>query len=142
MWLKLGEGREEMHIQLLLEKSLGKWSFERPRRRWEDNIKMNLRNIGSEGERWMKLFPNHTQCRDLIIMLVDITNDVTRRLLYSGLNLPAGRQTSLSTLNYPDQCFGFVVDDITGEKCHPGGRCGNTSICCQNTELLSYHRLR
>jgi hypothetical protein len=27
----------------------------RPRRKWEDNIKMGLRELGCENERWMKL---------------------------------------------------------------------------------------
>jgi hypothetical protein len=27
----------------------------RPRRRWEDNIKMNLREIGIDGTKWIQL---------------------------------------------------------------------------------------
>jgi hypothetical protein len=34
-----------------------------------------------------------------------------------------GRQISLHSLRYLDSCYGFDVDDIKGEKCHPCGRC-------------------
>jgi hypothetical protein len=30
-------------------------ALERPRRRWEDNIKMNLSEIGIDGTNWIKL---------------------------------------------------------------------------------------
>jgi hypothetical protein len=36
-------------------KSQGKRPLGRPRRRWEDNIKMNIRDIGWEVTEWMKL---------------------------------------------------------------------------------------
>jgi len=34
-----------------------------PRRRWEDNIKMNLREIGLEGVEWIHLAQDRDQCR-------------------------------------------------------------------------------
>jgi hypothetical protein len=33
----------------------GKWPLGRLRKRWEDNIKMNVKEIGSVEWRWMKL---------------------------------------------------------------------------------------
>jgi hypothetical protein len=33
----------------------------RPRRRWEDNIKMDLREIGTDGENWIRLAQNRVQ---------------------------------------------------------------------------------
>jgi hypothetical protein len=33
----------------LIEKPAGKRSLGRPRRRWEDNIKMDLQEVGCEG---------------------------------------------------------------------------------------------
>jgi hypothetical protein len=41
--------------KILVEKPLGIWSLEIPRRRLEDNLEMDLREIGCESERWMKL---------------------------------------------------------------------------------------
>ena len=36
-------------------KSEGKKALGRPRRRWEDNIKMDLQEVGRGGEDWMEL---------------------------------------------------------------------------------------
>jgi len=46
----MGEGRGVHRV--LVGKSDGKRPLGRPRRRWEDNIKMNLREIGGGGD-WM-----------------------------------------------------------------------------------------
>jgi hypothetical protein len=44
---RMGEGRNVYRI--LLRKSEGKGPLERPRRRWEDGIKMDLREVGWVG---------------------------------------------------------------------------------------------
>jgi hypothetical protein len=46
----MGEKRNACRI--LVEKPEGKGQQERPRRRWEDNIKMDLRGIGWDGIDW------------------------------------------------------------------------------------------
>jgi hypothetical protein len=39
-----------------LGEPLGKWLLGRPRRKWEDNIEMNCKEIGCEvGSGWMEL---------------------------------------------------------------------------------------
>jgi hypothetical protein len=43
----MGDGRNEHRV--LVGKSEGKRLLERPRRRWEDGIKMDLREIGWRG---------------------------------------------------------------------------------------------
>jgi hypothetical protein len=43
----MGEGKGV--YRLLVGRPEGKKSLERPRHRWEDNIKMNLREIGIDG---------------------------------------------------------------------------------------------
>jgi len=35
----------------------------RPRRRWEDNIKMDLREIGIDGANWIRLTQDRVQWR-------------------------------------------------------------------------------
>jgi len=40
--------------RVLVVKPVGKRSLGRPRRRWEDNIKMDLREVGGGGD-WMEL---------------------------------------------------------------------------------------
>ena len=49
---RMGEGRGVHRV--LVGKSEGKRPLGRPRRRWEDNIKMYLREVGGVGD-WMEL---------------------------------------------------------------------------------------
>jgi hypothetical protein len=43
-----------------------------PRRRWEDNIKMDLREIGLGGKYWIRLAENSDQWRGLVNMVLDL----------------------------------------------------------------------
>jgi hypothetical protein len=45
----------ERCIQSLVRKPEGKRPLGRPRRRWEDNIKMDLQEVGFEGIDWIEL---------------------------------------------------------------------------------------
>ena len=47
------EGRGEHKV--LMGKPEGKRPLGKPRRRWEDNIKINLQEVGCGGMDWMKL---------------------------------------------------------------------------------------
>ena len=49
---RMGEGRGAYRI--LVGKPEGKGPLVRPRRRWEDNIKMDLQEVGGGGD-WMEL---------------------------------------------------------------------------------------
>jgi hypothetical protein len=40
--------------RILVGRSEGKRPLGRPRRRWEDNIKMNVRQIGIDGANWIR----------------------------------------------------------------------------------------
>jgi hypothetical protein len=50
---------EELHN--LVEKPEGKRPLRRPRRRWMDNIKMDLREIGWGGMDWIDLIEDRDQ---------------------------------------------------------------------------------
>jgi hypothetical protein len=50
---RMGQMKNEDHT--LVGKPEGKRPLERPRRRWEDNIKMDLTNISLEGVDWIHL---------------------------------------------------------------------------------------
>jgi hypothetical protein len=41
--------------RVLVRKPEGKRPLGRPRRRWEDNIKMDFQEVGSEGKDWIEL---------------------------------------------------------------------------------------
>ena len=51
--VRMGEGRGVHRV--LVGKPEGKRPLERPRRRWENNIKMDLRVAGWRGMGWIKL---------------------------------------------------------------------------------------
>jgi len=59
----MGEGRGVHRV--LVGKPEGKRPLGRPRRRWEDNIKMDLREVGGSGE-WMKLAQDRDRWRSLV----------------------------------------------------------------------------
>jgi hypothetical protein len=50
----------------LLGKAEGKTPLERPRSRWVDNIKMDLREIGCDGMDWIELAEDRDQCGTLV----------------------------------------------------------------------------
>jgi hypothetical protein len=44
----------------------------RPRRRWEDNIKMDLKEIGIDGANWIQLALDRVQCRAFENMVMNL----------------------------------------------------------------------
>jgi hypothetical protein len=56
---RMGEGRGVYRV--LVGSSEGKRPLERPRRRWEDNIKMDLREIRINGVNWIQLAQDGVQ---------------------------------------------------------------------------------
>ena len=64
----MGEGRG-VH-RALVGKPEGKRPLRRPRRRWEDNIKMDLREVGGGGD-WMELAQDRDRWRALVNMAMN-----------------------------------------------------------------------
>jgi len=52
--------------KILVLESEGKRPLRRPRRRWEDNIRMDLKEIGWEGVYWIHLAQDRDQWRALV----------------------------------------------------------------------------
>jgi hypothetical protein len=53
--------------RVLVEKAEGKRPLGRPRRRWEDNIKMDLQEVGGGGRGdWMELAQDRNRWRALV----------------------------------------------------------------------------
>jgi hypothetical protein len=44
----------------------------RPRRRWEDNIKMDLREIGIDGTKWFRLVQDRVQWRAFVNTVMNL----------------------------------------------------------------------
>jgi hypothetical protein len=57
----MGEGRGVYRV--LVERPEGKRALGRPRRRWEDNINMDLKEIGIDGAIWIQLAQDRVQWR-------------------------------------------------------------------------------
>ena len=60
----MGEGRGVYRV--LVGKPEGKRPLGGPRRRWEDNIKMDLQEVGGVGGDWMELAQDRDRWRALV----------------------------------------------------------------------------
>jgi hypothetical protein len=61
MWHACGKGRDVYRV--LVVRPEGKRPLGRPRRKWEDNIKMDLREIGIDRTNLIQLAPVRVQWR-------------------------------------------------------------------------------
>jgi hypothetical protein len=66
-------GTKRNAYRILVGKSEGKRPLGRPRRRWVDNIKIDLREIGWDGMDWIDLAQDRDQWRDLVNMIFSCT---------------------------------------------------------------------
>jgi hypothetical protein len=64
------EGRSVYRV--LVGRPEGKRPLGRPRRRWEDNIKMDLREIGIHGANWIKLAQDRVQRRAFVNTVMNL----------------------------------------------------------------------
>jgi hypothetical protein len=65
-----GEGRGAYRV--LVGRSEGKRPLGRPRRRWDDNIKMDLREIGIDGAKWNRLAQDRVQWRAFVNTVMNL----------------------------------------------------------------------
>jgi hypothetical protein len=65
-------GEKRTAYRILVVKPEGKRPLGRPRRRWEDNIRMNLRGIGWGGMDWIDLAQDRDQWRALVNMVMNL----------------------------------------------------------------------
>jgi len=66
---RMGEGRGVHRV--LVGKTEGKRPLGRPRRRWVDNIKMDLREVEGDGD-WMELAQDRDRWRALVNTVVNL----------------------------------------------------------------------
>jgi hypothetical protein len=66
----VGEGR--CVYRILVGMPEGKRPLGRPRRRWEDNIKMDLREIGIDGANWIRLAQDRVQWRAFVNTVMNL----------------------------------------------------------------------
>jgi hypothetical protein len=58
--------------RVLVGKPEGKRPLGRPGRRWEDNIKMDLQEVGCEDMDWIKLAQDRDNCRTLVNAVMNL----------------------------------------------------------------------
>jgi hypothetical protein len=66
----MGEGRGVYRV--LIGRPKGKSLLERPRHRWEDNIKLDLREIGIDRVNWIQLAQDRVQWRAFVNMVMNL----------------------------------------------------------------------
>jgi len=64
-------GEERGVYRVLVGKPEGKRPLGRPRRRWEDNIKMDLREVGGDGD-WIELAQDRDRWRALVNTVMNL----------------------------------------------------------------------
>jgi hypothetical protein len=66
----MGEGRSVYRV--LVGKPEGKRPLGRPRRRWKNNIKMDLTETGIDGANWIRLAQDRVQWRVLVNTVMNL----------------------------------------------------------------------
>jgi hypothetical protein len=67
---RMGEGRGVYRV--LVGRPEGKRPLGRPSRSWEDNIKMDLREVGVDGANWIRLAQNRVQWRAFVNTVMNL----------------------------------------------------------------------
>jgi hypothetical protein len=67
---RMGEGRGVYRI--LVGRLEGKRPLERRRRRWEDNIRMDLMEMGIDGANWIQLAQDRVQWRACVSTIMNL----------------------------------------------------------------------
>jgi hypothetical protein len=67
---RIGEGRGVYRV--LVGRPEGKRPLGRRRRRWEDNIKMDLRGRGMDGANWIQLAQDRVQWRACVNTVINL----------------------------------------------------------------------
>ena len=78
------EGRSSFKI--LIGKSTGKRPLESPRRRWEDNIRMDLKEIGINTRNWVDLAQDTDYWRPLVNAAVNLRVTQSTKLVHNFSN--------------------------------------------------------
>jgi hypothetical protein len=67
---RMGEGRGAYRV--LVGRPEGKRPLVIPRRRWEDNIKMEFRKVGIDGAIWIQLAQDRVQWRASVSTVINL----------------------------------------------------------------------
>jgi hypothetical protein len=65
-------GQRRRAYRALVGKPEERGPLERPRRRWEDNIKMDIREVGWGGLHWIDLALDRDRWRDVVYTVMNL----------------------------------------------------------------------
>jgi len=65
-------GEKRGIYRILVGKPEGQRPLGRPRHRWEDNIKMDLQEVGCEGMDWIELAQDRDSCKALVNAVMNL----------------------------------------------------------------------
>jgi hypothetical protein len=71
-WTCGTHGKGSGVYRVLVGRPEGKRQLRKPRRRWENNIKMDLREIGTDGANWIRLVRDMVQWRAFVNMVMNL----------------------------------------------------------------------
>ena len=66
------KGERRGLCRVLVGKPEGKRPLGKPRRRWEDNIKMDLQEVGCGGKNWIELAQDRDRWRALVTAVMNL----------------------------------------------------------------------
>ncbi|KAJ4438684.1 hypothetical protein ANN_14631 [Periplaneta americana] len=95
--------------RVLVGRPEGKRSLGRPRRRWEGNIKMDLREVGYDDREWINLAQDRDRCR---AMNLRVPSKPVRRMRSHCTPTLSTRHGNLFTNRSPKQCSSLDYFDI------------------------------
>jgi hypothetical protein len=81
---RMGEGRGVYRV--LVGRPESERQLGRPRRSWEDNIKMDLREIGIDGENWIRLAQDRVQRWDFVSTVINLRIPYRREAVFDKLS--------------------------------------------------------
>jgi hypothetical protein len=80
----MGEGR--VVYRVLVGRPKGKRPLRRPRCRWEDNIKMDLKEIGIDGANWIQLAQDRFQLWAFVSTVMNLQVPQESRIFFDKLS--------------------------------------------------------
>ncbi|KAJ4428368.1 hypothetical protein ANN_24387 [Periplaneta americana] len=107
---RMGESRNAYRV--LVGRPAGKRPLGRPRRRWEDNIKMDLREVGYGGRDWINLAQDRDQWRAYVRAAMNLRDARTCKLVSkSETEVTGGQEGRKEARLTGNMCPGVELTD-------------------------------
>jgi hypothetical protein len=132
---RMGEGRGMYRVSV--GKPEGKRPLGRPGRRWDDNIKMDLQEVGCRGVDWMELAQDRDRWRAFVNAAMNLRANAGNFLIRCK-SVSFSRRTLLHGVcmsMYVKLRVQIFLDDVSFLFLQSSNFC--FSVVCRNTEMCS-----